>query len=73
MIRDTEYLENRAGFLFSKLKETMLEIESLGKRPIVTTHQNGMLDTMRIELAHATTPEIDRIRAEKKGAVPLAA
>lgn len=64
MIRDTEYLENRASFLFTKLKETMIEIESLGRRPIVVTHDNGMLDTMRVEPGHATTPEVDRIRRD---------
>jgi hypothetical protein len=62
---ELDRLQNYAGTLFSQLKATLIEIEALGKRPIVITHPNGMLDTMRIDPAHATTPAIDAIRASK--------
>jgi hypothetical protein len=62
---DLDRLHERAGFLFKKLKETLIEIETLGERPIVITHDNGMLDSFRVDPAYPTTPVVDAIRASK--------
>jgi hypothetical protein len=63
-------LAENADALFQKLKQRLIQIEARGFRPVVTTHGNGMLDTLRIEQTHATTPEVDRIRAERKAESP---
>lgn len=62
---DLDRLHARAAFLFTKLQETLVAIEAAGERPVVITHPNGMLDTMRIEPPHPTTPEVEKIRASK--------
>lgn len=62
---DLDRLHARAAFLFTKLQETLVAIEATGERPVVITHPNGMLDTMRIEPPHPTTPEVEKIRASK--------
>lgn len=62
---DTETLNTRAHLLFMALKDTNIELERRGFRPEVVTHPNGMLDRFGIFPPHATTPQVDAIRASK--------
>lgn len=58
-------LDTRAHLLFWKLKETLIEIEATGRRPVVITHPNGMLDSFGIHAAYATTPQVEEIRRNR--------
>jgi hypothetical protein len=67
MKQDTiDALAQVAGKTFESLKSQLLSLEALGVRPIVITHPNGMLDTMRVDPPHATTPAVDEIRTKKR-------
>lgn len=52
-----------AEIAFYELKQVCLALEARGLRPNVIVHPNGMPDRIEVLPPHATTPQVEEIRA----------